>query len=418
MANPELERTEEIRLEQLISIFYLLKVSFNLFHQGPVPEPVPPATEESILDPWRPQHSKRRVVHPRELEDFVPSAGRGFQLSQFTQEPSPQPEAPNDPPADLREPSPTPPPAVPNYITEPNEFSLYRIYQQRPSSIPDVFLDPEDVADAPAFRMKQDMTPAAPKGLGESFGKDLNPISAFAPFKNEFDFHMAHWHLSNHEKSHADTDRLVHDIMHADFFNKKDIPPTWSCKSVCETLDKPKSTTPLPFSLDNGWTEHSVTLPLPCSKFRNVSEADAPTITINGVWLRDPIELLKSAVKDMSFLSTHLKGFRQMWKPSEDRPAIRVHSEAYSSDLYWDLEAELIAQAAKGPDQTPIETVILPIKGFSDSTMLTNFGSASLWPIYWSLGCLSKYYTAKRDSFAFHHLAYTPSVSDLIISRF
>ena len=104
-----------------------------------------------------------------------------------------------------------------------------------------------------------------------------------------------------------------------------------------------------------------------------------------------------------------------MWKPSDDRPAMRVHCEAYMSDLYWNLEAELIASTTDSVE-SDIETVILPIKGFSDSTMLTNFGSASLWPIYWFLGCLSKYYTAKPRSHTAHHLAYIPSVRNHIFS--
>ena len=204
-------------------------------------------------------------------------------------------------------------------------------------------------------------------------------------------------------------DDLVHGIMQANCFNE-DIPLTWSCKRVCELLDNSNSAASLPFAVADGWTEHSVELLLPCWKSQSESEVDTPKVTISGIWLCDPIELLKSAVKDMSFLSAHLKGFKQMWKPSDDCPAMRVHCEAYMLDLYWDLEAELIASTS----QSNIETVILSIKGFSNSTMLTNFGSASSWPIYWFLGCLSKYHTAKPCSHTAHHLAYIPLVWDHI----
>ena len=156
---------------------YLQKLSSNAFDQVPAPVPALLTPQEQIPDPWKPRHSRWCVVRPRELKDFVPSAGRGFQLSQFMHEPSPPPKAPIEPDiAVVHEPSPTPPSAHPNYFTTgPNEFGLYRIYQQRPSSIPDVFLDPKDVADAPAFYIKQDATPTAPKGLGESFRKFWAP---------------------------------------------------------------------------------------------------------------------------------------------------------------------------------------------------------------------------------------------------
>ena len=117
-----------------------------------------------------------------------------------------------------------------------------------------MFLDPEDIADAPAFCTKQDATPAAPSGLDESFRKDSSFSSTFAPFKNEFDFHMAHWHLSSYEKSYLNTDGLVHQIMCALFFNKEEIPSTWSCKATCEVLNNLATTTPLPFSLADRWT--------------------------------------------------------------------------------------------------------------------------------------------------------------------
>lgn len=48
---------------------------------------------------------------------------------------------------------------------------------------------------------------------------------------------------------------------------------------------------------------------------------------------------------------------------------------------------------------------------WSDLTCLTNFGSASLWPVYLSLGNQSKYIQAKPLTFSNHHLAYMPSVS-------
>jgi len=55
--------------------------------------------------------------------------------------------------------------------------------------------------------------------------------------------------------------------------------------------------------------------------------------------------------------------------------------------------------------------VIAPIMVSSDATHLTNFGSASLWPIYLYLGSQSKYTHAKPMSFAAHHLAYVPKVN-------
>ncbi|KAH8834403.1 hypothetical protein DL96DRAFT_1580429, partial [Flagelloscypha sp. PMI_526] len=51
---------------------------------------------------------------------------------------------------------------------------------------------------------------------------------------------------------------------------------------------------------------------------------------------------------------------------------------------------------------------------FSDSTHFTDFGTASLWPIYAFFGNLSKYVNACPSSLGARHLAYIPSLPDFI----
>ncbi|PCH35863.1 hypothetical protein WOLCODRAFT_51266, partial [Wolfiporia cocos MD-104 SS10] len=64
------------------------------------------------------------------------------------------------------------------------------------------------------------------------------------------------------------------------------------------------------------------------------------------------------------------------------------------------------------PDDPPdTEVSIVPIMLWSDSTHLTNFGNASLWPIYMYFGSMSKYTRGKPTASASHHLAYMPSVN-------
>ena len=82
------------------------------------------------------------------------------------------------------------------------------------------------------------------------------------------------------------------------------------------------------------------------------------------------------------------------------------------------IEANQVLQDAPRIDDDPpdLEYAIAPILVYSDSTKLTNFGPASLWPIYvWFLN-MCKYMRAQPSSFAAHHLAYIPSVSFIIHS--
>ena len=74
------------------------------------------------------------------------------------------------------------------------------------------------------------------------------------------------------------------------------------------------------------------------------------------------------------------------------------------------LEEQARISAAPGVPGCMLESVIVAIMLWSDSTHLANFGNAALWPVYMFIGNLSKYTHAKPTSFSAHHLAYIPNV--------
>jgi hypothetical protein len=90
-------------------------------------------------------------------------------------------------------------------------------------------------------------------------------------------------------------------------------------------------------------------------------------------------------------------------------PPQHVYSELYNSDAFL-LEHNKI-QAEHCNDEPALENVVATLMPYSDSTHLTNFGTASLWPIYLFFSNISKYIRAKLTSFSANHLAYIPSVS-------
>ena len=58
-----------------------------------------------------------------------------------------------------------------------------------------------------------------------------------------------------------------------------------------------------------------------------------------------------------------------------------------------------------------LEWIVASLMVWSDSTYLTNFGDASLWPFYFFFGNESKYTRGKLTSNACHHIVYIPMVS-------
>lgn len=74
------------------------------------------------------------------------------------------------------------------------------------------------------------------------------------------------------------------------------------------------------------------------------------------------------------------------------------------------LEENAKIQALLG-DNPDTEVAILALMLWSDSTHLTSFGMASLWPIYLFFGNILKYTWGKPTVHQAHHLAYVPSVN-------
>ncbi|TBU38821.1 hypothetical protein BD309DRAFT_930000, partial [Dichomitus squalens] len=63
-------------------------------------------------------------------------------------------------------------------------------------------------------------------------------------------------------------------------------------------------------------------------------------------------------------------------------------------------------------DPENLEYALAPLILYSDSTHLTNFGTASLWPMYAYPANQSKYTRGRPSMYSAHHVAYVPSLPD------
>ncbi|KAJ7467308.1 hypothetical protein B0H11DRAFT_1732841, partial [Mycena galericulata] len=167
-----------------------------------------------------------------------------------------------------------------------------------------------------------------------------------------------------------------------------------------------------PFSAAAGWKQSSVSIPLPCTGVKFASEADAPRATVGGIFHRDIVEVATSAFQDTAFFDYHMKGYKLMWKPSEDEAPQRVYGETYTSDVFLEMEEEIFLK--QPVDDPPVETVVVPLMYYSDGTQLAAFGSASLWPGYAWVGNQSKYTRDPPTTFSAHHFAYYSKVFVLL----
>ena len=209
-------------------------------------------------------------------------------------------------------------------------------------------------------------------------------------------------------KSNASFDSLVNDVIKAEDFDVDDL-EDWNTAHKLKTLEQysTQGSSEDDFRPTDGWLRGSVKIPLPYKNKKWKSEADAPQLEVSDIPYRSLIEIIKSTCKDSEFLDWHLKGYKQMWKPSANEPDEQVHGEVWFSNQYLIYEDEIRnRRLGKGPPTNPliVKMVVLPLLLYSDQTHLAQFGTASLWPMYMAFGLLSKYVRCKPSSLSWHHI--------------
>ncbi|PCH36804.1 hypothetical protein WOLCODRAFT_157493 [Wolfiporia cocos MD-104 SS10] len=222
---------------------------------------------------------------------------------------------------------------------------------------------------------------------------------------------------------HGKSQSLLDDVLFAPDFNLSDIEGlnvTHEWAHVDAAADEQIDHLPA----TEGWTNDTVTIPLPKEGMKWAKENDAPVLKVPNVWHRNLLQIIKSVCHSEEAVYHHWVPFKQYWRrpevyddnaSEEESPEkmedIRIYSELYNSDALLNEYEKLHAQPRNPDDPPDTEVSIVPIMLWSDSTHLTNFGNASLWPIYMYFGSMSKYTCGKPTASASHHLAYMPSVS-------
>jgi len=218
-------------------------------------------------------------------------------------------------------------PAVPAFKTDTNSFGVYRIYKSgEPSFTPDDNFRIDGVADGPNFA--KDSTSETRSTWASPFGTDFtNPDTpensettvttpGYLPFKNMSIFRLMWWFYdSSLTKSLGTLNNLVHQVLLAPDFDTKDLAGFDAAKEA-KRLDSFQPTTPVegsstdtnsgPKPLNDGWTEVSVPIYLPCDKVSHSSDVSAPVFSVKGLLYRKPLEVIKAAFQEPSAVEFHL----------------------------------------------------------------------------------------------------------------
>lgn len=282
--------------------------------------------------------------------------------------------------------------------TGTNRFGILREYPHRPSYDPDDFVSIEDLSNISRLR-------SAPAGGG---GGHTSTKSPPWPFKNWSVYLLTDWwNTGSSQKSSGEVDRLVTEVLGAKEFQVEDL-AGFKAQRENQRLDYPNTEGQgFPFSGD-GWTETVISISVPTG-FKDPN-GQGQSFAIPGLHHRSLLDVMKAALADVTALRFHYFPFKRFWT-SPSGSEIRVYDEAYTCDTF--LQANEMLQKQPNEDGCKLEKVVLGLMFWSDSTHLSSFGTAKVWPLYMYFANLSKYFRGKPGSGAAHHVAYIPSVGSL-----
>lgn len=286
--------------------------------------------------------------------------------------------------------------------TAVNSLGLYRTYLHRPTFDPDRFIPPEDLAKSTIER-NEFLPEVDQSDSSDGEGDYLHENPTFGL--------LAEWQITgSNKKSNAEMDRLVNTVFADPNFSLEDA-RKFKAQRVANEIDKNQEKAKE--SSHNSFLDRFMEASVPIDVPSGSPNVPPRTFEIPGLHFRSLTNLIRAAFAHPLAAQFHFSPYKLFHKPESGEPQ-RVYSEVYDSDAFL-KEHDDVRNRGKNPPDDPDckrEKVVAALMFWSDSTHLTNFGTAKLWPIYMALGNLSKYIRAMPDIGSFQHVAYIPSLPD------
>ena len=291
-------------------------------------------------------------------------------------------------------------------VTIMNSFGIWRDYPERPSVDPDSHLTLEELSNSYRHHNGH-LQSHATTTLSFHSSESRPGRPAHWPFQNPSVHGVMQW-LNNGQtaKSEVETTKLIHDVILSPNFNSADL-HGFDAHRENQRLDQALSDS----ALRSQFIESSVEILVPSGECHVKGKA----FEVPGLLHRKFTSVIREAFESPLAHLYHYSPFRLYQKSRISGKDERIYGEIFTSDAFIEETESIRRHGLLPPDDSACkrEKVVAAMMISSDATMLTDFGTAKGWPIYFMLGNLSKYIRAQPDSGAMHHLAYIPSVSYL-----
>ncbi len=230
-----------------------------------------------------------------------------------------------------------------------------------------------------------------------------HPIS-FYPYPNQSSFLLGEWYWNGGEKkSQSSFQNLLQIVGHPSFRPEDVSGKNWrfiDAQLSGGRLDGPDD--------DGDWIKTPVKISVPFhSRMLHTGPKDFDAGILHH---RRLISVIKGKIARTS-THLHFEPYELFWQPNDATEPVRVYGELYTSEAFFEANRTLQDSPAEPGCELP--RVVLGLMFASDSTRLTAFSSAKLWPIYLVFGNESKDRRSKPSCHAFEHIAYLETVCEV-----
>ena len=242
-----------------------------------------------------------------------------------------------------------------------------------------------------------------------------HPTNSYYPYPNQSSFLLGEWYWNDGEKkSQSSFQNLLKIVGHPNFRPEDVAGSNW--RLIDAQLDgshrhKRSNSEDGLEDEQNGhggdWLKTPIKINVP---FHSRMEHPGPKVFDAGILHhRKLVSVLREKItRPSTHPHLHFEPYEFFWQPNESSEPVRVHGELYSSEAFVEAHREL--QDSPGEPGCDLPKVVLGLMFASDSTHLTNFGDAKVWPVYLMIGNESKNRRLKPSCHAFEHIAYLEKV--------
>ena len=257
------------------------------------------------------------------------------------------------------------------FRTQKNKFSLYQAYHTEliPSHDPD---DPFSIANKCI-----DANTSAKQHFCIS---ELE--SPFYPYLNENSMQLGDWYWNQGAQKSKESFRELLGIIGDEGFHPEEVTKTnWQAMDRAlgqnQFDNQPDAGDWL--DEDDGWRRTTIPVSVP---FHSCCQEPGPkTYHIHDFYHRSLTSIIRERISNVSYASQfHYEPYELHWHPPHKEHNMQVYRELYTSDAY--IEAHQQLQGLPPKPGCDLSRALAGIMLWSDSTHLTSFGHAKLWPLY------------------------------------